>query len=50
MASGSADFLIVGDGDHASPMERDGRYAMFRLQAGRYTDRPAEPAEESEEK
>ncbi len=38
---------IVEDGDHASLMERDGRYAeMFRLQASRYTDPPAEPEEQ----
>ncbi|MDE0220478.1 MAG: ABC transporter ATP-binding protein [Spirochaetaceae bacterium] len=38
---------IVEDGDHAGLMERNGRYAeMFRLQASRYTDPPAEPEEE----
>ena len=41
---------IVEDGDHASLMERNGRYAeMFRLQASRYTDPPAEQEEEPEE-
>ena len=41
---------IVEDGDHASLMKRNGRYAeMFRLQASRYTDPPAEPEEEPEE-
>jgi ATP-binding cassette subfamily B protein len=38
---------IVEDGDHASLMKQNGRYAeMFRLQASRYTDPPAEPEEE----
>ena len=42
---------IVEDGDHAGLMKRNGRYAeMFRLQASRYTDPPAEQEEESEEK
>ena len=37
---------IVEDGDHASLMKQNGRYAeMFRLQASRYTDPPAEPEE-----
>jgi len=37
---------IVEDGDHASLMERNGRYAeMFRLQASRYTDPPADAEE-----
>ena len=41
---------IVEDGDHAGLMERNGRYAeMFRLQASRYTDPPAEPDEEPKE-
>ena len=41
---------IVEDGDHAGLMERNGRYAeMFRLQASRYTDPPAEQEEEPEE-
>ena len=38
---------IVEDGDHERLMNRNGRYAeMFRLQASRYTDPPAEPEEE----
>ncbi len=42
---------IVEDGDHAGLMKRNGRYAeMFRLQASRYTDPPADTEEESEEK
>ena len=41
---------IVEDGDHASLMKRNGRYAeMFRLQASRYTDPPAEQDEEPEQ-
>ncbi|MDD9988338.1 MAG: ABC transporter ATP-binding protein [Spirochaetaceae bacterium] len=41
---------IVEDGDHASLMEHNGRYAeMFRLQASRYTDPPAEQDEEPEQ-
>ena len=41
---------IVEDGDHAGLMKRNGRYAeMFRLQASRYTDPPAEQEEESKE-
>ena len=37
---------IVEDGDHASLMKQNGHYAeMFRLQASRYTDPPAEPEE-----
>jgi ATP-binding cassette subfamily B protein len=35
---------IVEDGDHASLMKQNGRYAeMFGLQASRYTDPPPEP-------
>ena len=38
---------IVEDGDHGRLMKQNGRYAeMFRLQASRYTDPPAEPEEE----
>ena len=41
---------IVEDGDHAGLMELNGHYAeMFRLQASRYTDPPAEPDEEPKE-
>ena len=41
---------IVEDGDHASLMKRNGRYAeMFRLQASRYTDPPAEAEEGPEQ-
>ena len=37
---------IVEDGDHERLMKQNGHYAeMFRLQASRYTDPPAEPEE-----